>query len=154
VDSAKVSCAAAAYQHPDGEGTLGSQQRKLLIRRPPPLPRLPLPSSTPESQPLLLVRPLGVEDEEAVDDLVLERLQPMALGVRRRRDVRRHLDVRPAVGHEHRAVHVLVETAELGDAGVVAGGVFEEVVGLGEALLGVDLLRNGGNQAPRVRRTE
>jgi len=122
-----------------------SKQIQLIIRRPPPLPRLLPPLlRRPNPQPLLLARPLGVEDEEAVDDLVLERLQATALVVRRRRDVRRHLDVRPAVGREHRAVHVLVETAELGDSGVVAGGVFEVVVGLGEALLGVDHVGRSG----------
>src|SRR6185436_9631866 len=59
----------------------------------------------------------GVEDEEAIDDFVFEGLELLFLGGVQRA-VGWDLDVAPAVGVEHRAIELFVESAQGEDARV------------------------------------
>jgi len=87
---------------------------------------------------LLLFRgALGVQVEEAVDDGIFEGLHGCALSVVQRA-VGRDFEIAPAVGGENGAVHLFVETAKLENTRVDAARVFERVVSLGEALVGLD----------------
>jgi hypothetical protein len=81
------------------------------------------------AEALLFPSALGVQDVQAVDDLVLELLEGRALFVRARAEGR-HPDVAPAVGVEHGPVHRFVQAPELDHARLVVRRIFEGVVGL------------------------
>lgn len=84
-----------------------------------------------------------VEEEEAVDDFVFEGREGGGV-VGGGGAVGRDGDVGPAVGGEDGGVEVFVLGAQGEDARVCVGWVFKRVVGLGQALVGVEHVRARG----------